>query len=818
MALRSLLFCLMLCSMAPAIAAAEPAPFDLAGPSLSVKVTHEGVTLPISQTPNLAAGDQLWIKADLPASQSVKYLLVAAFLRGSTNPPPANWFYSAETWNHTGRNGLKITVPADAQQVILFLAPHTGGDLQTLIGAVRGRPGAFVRASQDLNQATLDRSRLDAFLSVVRKGNPADPDWLKTVSPLLARSLTVKLNNDCFQKMPELQAACLMQGPDGLVLNDGHSTSIVETLTSGAPADLALELSATPQAGYGYNSPYVAAVSDIARIMNSFNTAQYQYIPAIATLRDDKLSLLLNTAPSFHNPLSVIVAALPAVEQPQAPPLQPVDPKEAYCAGRTDLVLHTDGAPLAYSTQYAHDLVFHIKNKDGQTVDLPAHANAEKGGFVIDAKGFDSAKFGDVIEGTLKGYWGFAPFEGPVYQLQNPRTEPWRLTEDDQQALVVGRDDTVHLQGQEAACVESIALQPPSGEAKPLVWKSEGPDKLAVTVPLADAQTGAMTLLVKQYGVKDAAPIPVQTFAQAGHLDSFTFHAGDLSGELKGSRLDEVVSLNLAGAEFKPGALTSAAGGDALALTTTDEAGAAKLKAGRSATARIALKDGRVVSLRTEIGAFRPSVTLIGKSVQPAEPGASPAPPGIAIQMSDPQALAQNDQLTFSVHAQRPARFQSRETIEVATVDGAASTTLTTASGLTFEDAQVAVATLDTGKALGGSAFGPLQFRIVVGGVAGDWQPLATLVRLPVLRDLKCREGAAPCELTGSKLFLISAVSNEPSFHGAIPVPEGFPGAAIPAPRPTGRLLYLKLRDDPQAINRVSLPVRKKPPPPTPPS
>lgn len=73
--------------------AADPAPFDLAGPTLLVKVTRGSQTLPIAAVPNLAAGDRLWIKADLPPNQSANYLLVAAFLRGSTNPPPADWFF-----------------------------------------------------------------------------------------------------------------------------------------------------------------------------------------------------------------------------------------------------------------------------------------------------------------------------------------------------------------------------------------------------------------------------------------------------------------------------------------------------------------------------------------------------------------------------------------------------------------------------------------------------------------------------------------------------------------------------------------------------
>src|SRR5579864_6197188 len=83
----------------PAIAAhADPAPFDLAGPNLAVTVTRGQKTLPITQVPNLAPGDRLWIQTDFPASQSAHYLMVAAFLRGATNPPPQDWFFPCETW------------------------------------------------------------------------------------------------------------------------------------------------------------------------------------------------------------------------------------------------------------------------------------------------------------------------------------------------------------------------------------------------------------------------------------------------------------------------------------------------------------------------------------------------------------------------------------------------------------------------------------------------------------------------------------------------------------------------------------------------
>ena len=99
----------------------------------------------------------------------MRYLLIVAFLRGSTNEPPENWFTRAETWNKKIHDeGIFVVVPQEAQQALIFLAPETGGDFATLRGAVRARPGAFVRASQDLNVASLDRMRLDAYLAAVR--------------------------------------------------------------------------------------------------------------------------------------------------------------------------------------------------------------------------------------------------------------------------------------------------------------------------------------------------------------------------------------------------------------------------------------------------------------------------------------------------------------------------------------------------------------------------------------------------------------------------------------------------------------------------
>src|SRR5215469_14036885 len=302
---------------------AENAAFDLAGPSVEMTVSRAGKTLPIAEVPNLQAGDRLWIHPTLPDDQSVRYLLVVAFLRGTTNPPPDDWFTRAETWNRNVRaEGVVVTVPHDAQQALLFLAPVTGGDFDTLRAAVRSKPGVFVRASQDLNQASLDRTRSDKYLSEVKKTSNFDPKELHDRSVLLAKTLGIRLDEQCFDRPPEQQSTCLTQDTDQLVLDDGHSQSMVSALTSDQSTDLMGKVSATPLAGGGFYSPYVGAVVDLAKLMGSLHTASYQYIPALSVPRGSQVNLRLNNPPSFRKPMSVLVIGLPAVEAAQLPPLR----------------------------------------------------------------------------------------------------------------------------------------------------------------------------------------------------------------------------------------------------------------------------------------------------------------------------------------------------------------------------------------------------------------------------------------------------------------------------------------------------------------
>jgi hypothetical protein len=208
------------------------------------------------------------------------------------------------------------------------------------------------------------------------------------------------------------------------------------------------------------------------------------------------------------------------------------------------------------------------------------------------------------------------------------------------------------------------------------------------------------------------------------------------------------------------------------------------------------------MALSTLVALPRPSVKLLGKSVEP-----SSSSNDSNIQLNNQDELPQDARLTFSVRALSPAAFAFDEKIEVATVDESYSSTLTLSNGgVTLETSKVAVAKLDPAKAFGPSAFGPLQFRVIANGVPGDWQRLATLVRLPVLKELKCPATAdLACKLSGANLFLVDSVSSDSKFTHPVQVPDGFPGYSMPVPHPTDGNLYVKLRDDPTVVNLTTL-------------
>jgi hypothetical protein len=569
-----------------------------------------------------------------------------------------------------------------------------------------------------------------------------------------------------------------------------------------------MEASYTPQLSYGYYSPYIASVLDIARIMDSFRTAQYQYIPALTMPRAERLGLVLNTPPSFHNPKSVLVVALPAVEQPQLPPLHAVDPKEAYCARKSGVALPVEGAPLVFSTAYAHDMTLTASGKDGKAVDVPARADPQLGGFVLDSARLQTLDPPARVHGSLHGYWGFEKYVGPSFELASTSAQTWDLVGVDDSTLIVGRDKTIRIQGGSISCIDDINLKQADGKQLDTTWRPLWPDQVEVILPLQGAKPGAMTLLVTQYGGAQPQAVHLRAFAEAARLDRFAIHAGDTQGVLNGNRLDEVAGLTLQGVEFVPGKLSTLQGSDELVLSVRDAQTPLSLQPGAASAAKVALTDGRIIDLATTVQPPRPRVTLIGTSIQPSAIASSSR-----IQLGGDDEVPQDAKLTFSVRAQSPSTFALDEKIQVATADESASATLSIGNGgITLADSKVAVVTLDPIRALGTSAFGALQFRTIADGVTGDWQPLATLVRLPLLAELKCPvTPELACKLSGSNLFLVDSLSNDPQFAHPVQVPDGFPGYALPVPHPANGLLYVKLRDDPSVISHAMLEAQQLP-------
>ena len=811
--------------------AGADAAFDLLGPRIQVRVKRAGETLPIARVPDLQPGDRLWIHPDLPDNQSVHYVMVVVFLRGATNPPPESWFTHAETWTKPVREeGIFVNVPQGAEEAVVLLAPDTGGAFSTLRAAVRSKPGAFVRAAQDLEQASLDRARLEAYLSAVRETSANDPDQLKARTTLLASSLNVRLEQQCFDKPTAQQVPCLTQNTDQLVLDDAHSQTMVAMLTTGAPTDLVTQLSSTPTARSGYYSPYIGAVVDVVRILSTAHTAQYQYIPALALPEKDDLNLRLNNPPSFRNPKSVLVIGLPPVRATVLPPLRVPVKEQVFCLSKPGLVLPASGAPLIFATELGHDFRLHIDSPRG-ALDLPATPDAGLGGFKIDNRALGASEVAGEVSGTLRGRWGFKAFDGPRFRLRSSHPGSWELAAKDRTALIVGREDVLHLSSPAAACVSEVLIEDENAKLVPVFATNPAPDELEIKVPLSGRTPGPIRLEVKEFGLAQSDRLTLAAYAEAARLDAFILHAGDAEGVLKGTRLDQVTALQLEGMRFLPEGLSRANQQDELKLRSADAVAARKLARGQALAACVELKDGRVLDLNARVEAPRPRLALFSKSVQ-----LDPTSASATIRLGNPDELPESGRLSFFLKAQVPETFEPQEAVEIATADEAFRARLSLKDGsLTLEDAKTVFAELDPMKLLGPSAFGPLKFRPVSSdGVEGDWQPLVNLVRMPELKGIRCsprpsaavaaeqvspseaEDGTAPekspalakaCALTGERLFLLDAVSTNPDFSDPVLVPDGFVETALAIPATKAKVLYVKLRDDPATVDTAELPV-----------
>ena len=462
----------------------------------------------------------------------------------------------------------------------------------------------------------------------------ADPKQLQEHSNLIAATLALKPNGDCVKLPPDQQYTCLTQTGGQTLLDDGHGQSIVDALTGSASAGLIGTASTTQLAGGGLYSAYVGTIVDLVHIMGSLHTAQYQYIPAIAFPQQQSLNLRLNTPPSFHNPKSVIVIGLPSMQQTIPPPLRAADPKQVSCLQKPGVVLPVEGAPLVFSTGFAHDLVLHLNYPAGakpdaaEQQDIPLTADAFRGGLVLatipkrhalpNPAGQRLRRLrlrrpvtpaaeriagcgarlrqtsGAELTGTVKGFWGFETFTGPTMPLEETPGKDWKLADGD--PLIAGKDQHVVITSTGTACIQSIALDPASGKQEKETWKpADKPNAIEVTLDLPAHESGELHLAIRQFGDPKPATISLVSYNLPAKLEALSFHAGDTTATLTGTSLDQVRQVEFGGLTFKPAGQGSnpepqPGGKSELHLALPADAKAPALPAGDRLTAEVALK------------------------------------------------------------------------------------------------------------------------------------------------------------------------------------------------------------------------------------
>lgn len=767
----------------PPTAQAQQGRFDLLGPKVDVHVTRGDRSLPIASVPNLLPGDKLQVHADLPPSQSVHLLVVVAFLRGTTNPPPDKWFTRIETWNKKMRaEGVSVTVPEEAEQALLFIAPETGGDFSTLKNAVQGRPGTFVRASQDLNEASFEQSRIERYGQALQRVQSNSTAEILDHSRKLAATLNLKPNDDCFKRPADEQVPCLRQTGTSLLLDDGHGQTLAQMITNGDTSNLIGAVQGTPMVantGAAAYSAYVGTVLDVVRLMTGLHTAHFQYIPAIAFPNEDALNLRLNTAPSFHDPKSVIVIALPAIQKAVPPPLQLQNANRASCLMQPRMVLPLVGAPLVFATGFAHDLVLHLDKPtaDGRT-DLPLVPDAFEGGLVVSDVGerkvlgasappakpselASDAPSGSLplvssvpsskaiappasaagpvqISGTVRGYWGFDAFDGPTVPLQQRPGTDWSAAP--RTELFAGRTNTLLLRATGTGCADQVSWQSDGG-LRSLEWRPDRdtPNTLAVKLPLEKATPGGVALQVRQFGDATVQRVQVTAYSDVTRVQELRIHAGDAFGTLSGTGLQEVNGGTLDGVPLQPAGDVSTDGRN-LRMSMAESAEGSKGKAkrtfkdGEHGSATLTLRDGRVLSATYAVDAARPAVTVLTRTATPF-----PSEGALPLTLTDPDAVPLHGKLTLALRSDAPAKFSRSEKVEISTTDGALHSEMSLADGsMVLQDSRTALAFLNPEKAFGASAFGPMQFRVVTSDSASDWQPLGVLVRTPTVQSFSC--------------------------------------------------------------------------------
>src|SRR5262249_23138690 len=151
-----------------------------------------------------------------------------------------------------------------------------------------------------------------------------------------------------------------------------------------------------------------------------------------------------------------------------------------------------------------------IPGKDGKDIKLPVKADASSGGLLVDTHSTESMTLDPQLTGTLRGFWGFEPYEGPKFHLRTSRPGQWTIPASDQSALIVGREDTLRIQSDAAVCVDDVKIRDAQGNEIKTTWKATKPDEVELKVAMKDRAAGPLTAQVRQYGLKKADEVKLQ--------------------------------------------------------------------------------------------------------------------------------------------------------------------------------------------------------------------------------------------------------------------------------------------------------------------
>jgi hypothetical protein len=378
------------------------------------------------------------------------------------------------------------------------------------------------------------------------------------------------------------------------------------------------------------------------------------------------------------------------------------------------VALPVEGAPLVFSTAFAHDLVLHL-NGPGPETDIPLTPDAFQGGLVAPTANPatppplpDTAPShpSNTITGTITGYWGFDAFKGPTLFLQNTPGKDWKL--DSADVLIAGRENHLTLSSTGTACIDKITLDAATGKTAQTQWKpAPEPQTVEVTVSLKSDDPGALHLAVQQFGSPKADTVAAQTYSEPATLKSLDLHAGDTTADLTGTSLDQVQKLAINDLTYTPAPPSTPANQDTatpapapsdpgtnLRLTLPPNVQAPKFRVGDRLSARLTLKDGRTLTLPVTVAPPRPSVVILSKNI--GQPTGSP------IHLAGKDDLPINQQLVFSLRSAAP--FPRTGQLEIAGADDTLHTTLSVAAGnLVLQNPHTLLATLDPLKAFGRS-------------------------------------------------------------------------------------------------------------------